>query len=126
MAPQFLDINPPESLLEDLESRISKKQFYKALMSAWLALISRHCRSFVESLPQSVSVYVYGCLSLYASSVMNWRPVQGVPCLSANISWDKLQPTASLHRRSGDRLMDRPTEIWRKNGVGNGRREELY
>ena len=37
---------------------------------------------------------VDGCvpsLSL-CGPVMNWRPVQGVPCLLPNGSWDRLQP----------------------------------
>jgi len=38
-----------------------------------------------------VSVSVDGCLSL-CGLVMDWRPVQGVPCLSFNDSWDRLQP----------------------------------
>ena len=32
-------------------------------------------------LPIGVNVSVDGCLSLYVSPVMNWRLVQGVPCL---------------------------------------------
>lgn len=44
---------------------LKEKQFYKALMSAWLTFISKYCRSLVESLPQSVSVtwlFVSKCL----------------------------------------------------------------
>ena len=41
------------------------------------------------SLGESVSVC--GCLSL-CGPVMDWRPVQGVPCLSPDDRWDRLQP----------------------------------
>ena len=34
---------------------------------------------------------VCGCLSL-CGPVMDWRPVQAVPCLSPNVRWDSLQP----------------------------------
>lgn len=30
-------------------------------------------------LPVSVTVNLRGCLSLYVSPAMNWRPIQGVP-----------------------------------------------
>merc|ERR1711980_625 len=39
-----------------------------------------------------VNVSVNGCLSLCVSPAIVWRPVQGVPCLSPNVSWDRLQP----------------------------------
>jgi len=37
-----------------------------------------------------VSVSVCGCLSL-CGPVIDWRPVQGVPRLSPNDNWDRLQ-----------------------------------
>ena len=35
-----------------------------------------------------------GCLSRLSlcGPVMDWRPVQGVPCLSPDDRWDRLQP----------------------------------
>ena len=35
----------------------------------------------------AMSVSVDGCLSL-CGPVMDWRPVQGVPCILPNESWD--------------------------------------
>ncbi len=50
------------------------------------------CRLIGDSkLPVGVNVSVSACLSLYVSPVIDWRPVQGVPCLSPNDSWDRLQ-----------------------------------
>jgi len=48
----------------------------------------------VSKLTLGVSVSVHGCVSsLYQSGpVMEWRPIQGVLCLSFNDSWDMLQP----------------------------------
>uniref|UniRef100_A0A3B4GB83 Leucine rich adaptor protein 1 n=1 Tax=Pundamilia nyererei TaxID=303518 RepID=A0A3B4GB83_9CICH len=37
-----------------------------------------------------VNVRVNGCLSLCVSPATDWRPVQGVPCLSPYDSWDRL------------------------------------
>ena len=47
-----------------------------------------------SKLTLGVSVSVPGCLSCLSpcGPVMNWRLVQGVPLLSPNDSWDKLQP----------------------------------
>jgi len=46
------------------------------------------CRLIGDSkLSISVNVSVNGCLSLCVSPVIVWRPVQGVPCLSPNVSW---------------------------------------
>jgi len=44
-----------------------------------------------------VSVSVCGCLSRLSlcCPVMDWRPVQGVPHLSPNDLWDRLQPPAT-------------------------------
>jgi len=41
-----------------------------------------------------VSVSVCGCLSrlFLCGPVMDWRPVQGVPCLSPDDRRDRLQP----------------------------------
>ena len=41
-----------------------------------------------------VSVSVCGCLSRLSlcGPVMDWRPVQGVPRLSPDDRWDRLQP----------------------------------
>ena len=44
-----------------------------------------------SKLPVGVNVSVSGCLSLYVGPVIDWRPVQGVPRLSPNASWDWLQ-----------------------------------
>ena len=49
-----------------------------------------------------VCVSVHGCLSL-CGPVIDWRPVQGVPCLSPNGSGDRLQPPATLIGLSGYR-----------------------
>jgi len=47
-------------------------------------LASSHVRSICESkLTLRVTVSVDGCLCL-CGPVMDWRPVQGVPCLSPN------------------------------------------
>ena len=48
-----------------------------------------------SKLSLGVSVSVHGCVSRLSlcGPVMDWRPVQGVPRLSPNDSWDKLQPT---------------------------------
>jgi len=51
------------------------------------------CRLIGDSkLSVGVNVSVTGCLSLCVSPVIVWWPVQGVPCLSPNVSWDRLQP----------------------------------
>ena len=50
--------------------------------------------------PQNMHVRLIGdyidprseCVWSLCGSVMGWRPVQGVPCLSINDSWDRLQP----------------------------------
>jgi len=52
-------------------------------------------------------VSVDGCLSHLSpcGPVMDRRPVQGVPCLSPNDNWDKLQPPGvvlSRYRKSMD------------------------
>ena len=39
---------------------------------------------------------VNGCLSLCVSPAMNWRFVQAVPSLLPIVSWDRLQPPATL------------------------------
>merc|ERR1712035_207562 len=39
-----------------------------------------------------LSIGVNGCLSLCVSPATVWRPVQGAPCLSPDVSWDRLQP----------------------------------
>ena len=45
-----------------------------------------------SKLSVGVNVSVNGCLSLCVSPAIVWRPVQGVPCLSPDVSWDRLQP----------------------------------
>ena len=37
---------------------------------------------------------MHGCLSRLSlcGPVMDWRPVQGVPCLSPDDRWDRIQP----------------------------------
>ena len=62
------------------------------------------------SLKLSLGVSVSGCLSL-CGPVMDWRPVQGVPRLSPNDRWDRLQPP----RDPTDRL----------DGIENGWMDEL-
>lgn len=42
-----------------------------------------------------------GCLCI--SRGMDWRAVQGLLRLSPNASWDRLQPTATLHRTQAGR-----------------------
>ena len=44
-----------------------------------------------SKLSLGVSVSVHSCVSL-CGLVMDWQPVQGVPRLSPNDSWDRLQP----------------------------------
>ena len=59
-----------------------------------------HVRLIGDSeLSLGVSVSVHGCLSHLTLSgpVMYWRPVQDVPCLSPNDSWDRLQYQAIWH-----------------------------
>ena len=54
-----------------------------------------HVRLIDDSkLSLGVSVSVNGCLSRLSlrGPVMDWRPVQGVPRLSPNDHWDRLQP----------------------------------
>jgi len=48
----------------------------------------------ISKLTIGVSVIMYVCLSHLSlcGPVMNWWPIQGVPCLSPNDSWDRLQP----------------------------------
>ena len=56
------------------------------------------CRLIGDSkLPVGVTVSVNGCLSVYVGPAMDWRPVQGVPRLSPNDSWDRLQHTRDSH-----------------------------
>jgi len=47
-----------------------------------------------SKLTLGVSVSVDGRLSRFSlcGPVMDWRPVQGVPCLSPTDSWDRFQP----------------------------------
>ena len=55
------------------------------------------CMSVGDSkLSLGVSVTVHSCVSRFSlcGSVMDWRPVQGVPRLSSNDSWDRLQRPA--------------------------------
>ena len=57
----------------------------------------QHNRLIGDSkLPVGLNVRVSGCLSLCVSPAVNWRLVQGVPHLSPNVSWDRLQPPATL------------------------------
>ena len=56
-----------------------------------------HVRLIDDSkLSLGVSVRVCGCLSRLSlcGPVMDWRPVQGVPRLSPNDRWNRLQPPA--------------------------------
>ena len=36
-------------------------------------------------------------VNVYVSPAINWRLVQGVPRLSPNVSWDRLQPPRDPH-----------------------------
>ena len=57
---------------------------------------NKHVRLIgVSKLSLGVGVSVHDCVSL-CGPVMDWRPVQGVPCLLSNDSWDKLQPPIFL------------------------------
>ena len=50
-----------------------------------------------SKLSVGVSVSVHGCVSL-CGPAMDWRPVQGVPCVLPNDNWDSLQsPPATLN-----------------------------
>ena len=51
-----------------------------------------------SKLSLGVNVSVRGCVSRLSlcGPVIDWRPVYGVPCLSLNVSWDRLQPPATL------------------------------
>ena len=58
-----------------------------------------HVRLIDDSkLSLGVSVSVCGCLSCLSlcGPVMDWRPVQGVPLLSPDDCWDRLQPPRDL------------------------------
>ncbi len=44
---------------------------------------------------------VNGCLSIYVGPVTDWQPVQGVPRLSPNTSWDRSQHPGNPLRTSG-------------------------
>ena len=46
----------------------------------------------------SLGVSVCGCLSL-CGPVMDWQPVQGLPRLSPDYCWDRLQPPPRPDRR---------------------------
>ena len=50
-----------------------------------------HVRLIGDSKIVLISECVCGCLSL-CGPVMDWRPVQGVPHLSPDDRWDRLQP----------------------------------
>lgn len=41
-----------------------------------------------------------GCLSWSANLVIDWCPVQRLPCFSPNVCWDRLQPV-TLHKKRG-------------------------
>ena len=61
-----------------------------------------HVRLIGDSkLSLGVSVSVCGCLSHLSlcGPVMDWRPVQGVPRLSPDDRWDRLQPPPRPDRR---------------------------
>jgi len=62
-----------------------------------------------------------GCLSL-SGPVMDWRPVQGVPCLSPDDRWDRLQtPHDPTDRLSGYRKwMDGVCSDFKLWPIGHG------
>jgi len=65
-------------------------------MVVWWLVLSPHRNIHIRLIGDSkltigVTESVDGYLSL-CGPVINWRPVQGVPCLSPNYSWDRLQP----------------------------------
>ena len=72
------------------------------------------CMLVSLKLSLGVSVSVCGCLSRFSlcGPVMDWRPVQGVPRLSPNDCWDRLQPARdptdglSRYRKWMDGWMD--------------------
>lgn len=45
--------------------------------------------------PMSIDPKGNGCVSVYVGPAICWLPVQGVPCLSPNVSWDYLFGKAS-------------------------------
>ena len=59
----------------------------------------------VSKLSLGLSVSVHGCLPRLSlcGPVMDWRPVQGVPRLSPDDRWDRLQPPRD------------PTDGWKEN-----------
>ena len=69
-----------------------------------------HVRLIGDSkLSLGVSVSVNGCLSRLSlcGPVMDWRPVQGVPRLSPEDCWDRLQPPRDpTEGLSGRKWMD--------------------
>jgi len=51
----------------------------------------------VQQKKLSVLVIIFHVkLSKWCGPVMDWRPVQGVPCLSPDDRWDRLQPPRDL------------------------------
>ncbi len=92
-----------------VSSTVASQQGYESTTGALLrgvCMFSLCLRGFSPGfLPQSkdmqvrltgdsklpVGVNVSGSLSLYVGNVTDWRPVQGVPCLSLNDSSDQLQ-----------------------------------
>ena len=76
-------------------------------------------RVFDDSkLSLGVSVSVNGCLSRLSlcGPVMDWRPVQGVPRLSPEDCWDRLQPTCDpTEGLSGRKWMDGWYERWERS-----------
>lgn len=55
----------------------------------------------------NVRVCACDCLPLNVSPTMNWRLVQVVPRLLPGVSWDRLLPSGTLHRRSGEGCIER-------------------
>ena len=52
----------------------------------------------------SLNVIVDGCVSHLSlcGPVMDWQPVQAVPCIPSNDSWDRLQPPQNPKLDKGD------------------------
>lgn len=64
------------------------------VLSGYFSFVSEFKDTHVEITHDSesgVNVNVIGCVSLCVSSVLCWRPAQGVPCFSTNDRWDRFQ-----------------------------------
>lgn len=61
------------------------------LCAVWIVPASSHSpQTMLGDSKLAVDVRVCGCLCLCVSSLMDWRPVQGVTCLGPYDSWDNI------------------------------------